>query len=128
MGVSVLVAGGGTGGHLFPGVAVAEELLASQPGSDVVFVGTDKGIEARVIPELGYPLELIEISGIRITSYNVCYTKLLRDRRRRGDGPGQGRVGAVIGAERHPVLPVITSYSIHYTKLYDSHVLHKKLV
>lgn len=61
----LVIAGGGTGGHLFPGVAVAEELLATQPGSEVVFVGTDKGIEARVIPELGYRLELIEISGLK---------------------------------------------------------------
>jgi UDP-N-acetylglucosamine--N-acetylmuramyl-(pentapeptide) pyrophosphoryl-undecaprenol N-acetylglucosamine transferase len=46
-------------------VAVAEELLDQSPDSDVVFVGTERGIEARVVPELGYPLELIEVSGIK---------------------------------------------------------------
>jgi UDP-N-acetylglucosamine--N-acetylmuramyl-(pentapeptide) pyrophosphoryl-undecaprenol N-acetylglucosamine transferase len=47
----VLVAGGGTGGHLFPGIAVVEELRRRQPDLDVLFVGTERGIEARVLPE-----------------------------------------------------------------------------
>ncbi len=59
----VVIAGGGTGGHLFPGVALAEQLLAE--GGEVTFVGTERGIEARVIPELGHPLELIEVAGIK---------------------------------------------------------------
>jgi UDP-N-acetylglucosamine--N-acetylmuramyl-(pentapeptide) pyrophosphoryl-undecaprenol N-acetylglucosamine transferase len=46
----VLVAGGGTGGHLFPGIAVVEELRRRQPELDVLFVGTERGIEARVLP------------------------------------------------------------------------------
>lgn len=64
----LVIAGGGTGGHLFPGVAVAEELLSQDPSSEVVFVGTERGIEARVVPELGYPLELIQVSGIKTVS------------------------------------------------------------
>ncbi|MBP6634167.1 MAG: undecaprenyldiphospho-muramoylpentapeptide beta-N-acetylglucosaminyltransferase [Kofleriaceae bacterium] len=61
----LLVAGGGTGGHLFPGVAVAEELRARQPEAPVLFVGTSRGIEARVLPELGWDLALIEVSGLK---------------------------------------------------------------
>ncbi len=61
----LLIAGGGTGGHLFPGVAVAEELLEREPNAELLFVGTERGIEARVIPELGYDLALIEVSGIK---------------------------------------------------------------
>ncbi|RNC72658.1 MAG: undecaprenyldiphospho-muramoylpentapeptide beta-N-acetylglucosaminyltransferase [Desulfuromonadales bacterium] len=61
----LLIAGGGTGGHLFPGIAVAEEFLARQKGNEVLFVGTWKGIEARVLPKLGYSLECITASGIR---------------------------------------------------------------
>ena len=59
MSVSLLVAGGGTGGHLFPGVAVARELMARVPGAAVTFVGTAAGIEARVIPREGLTLETI---------------------------------------------------------------------
>jgi len=61
----LLIAGGGTGGHLFPGVAIAEELRAREAGAEITFVGTKRGIEARVLPELGWPLELIEVSGLK---------------------------------------------------------------
>ena len=61
----LLIAGGGTGGHLFPGVAIAEELRARAPDAAVRFVGTARGIEARVLPELGWDLALIEVSGLK---------------------------------------------------------------
>lgn len=63
--MKVLIAGGGTGGHLFPGVALAEEVTTRQRGNEVLFVGTSRGIEARVVPQLGYPLELIEVEGLK---------------------------------------------------------------
>jgi len=63
----VLIAGGGTGGHLFPGIAVAEEVLAR--GGEVLFVGTDRGIEARVLPELGLPLRTIRVQGLAGVSW-----------------------------------------------------------
>jgi UDP-N-acetylglucosamine--N-acetylmuramyl-(pentapeptide) pyrophosphoryl-undecaprenol N-acetylglucosamine transferase len=63
--MNVLIAGGGTGGHLFPGVAIAEEIRARDPGAGIRFVGTRRGIEARVVPELGYDLSFIEISGLK---------------------------------------------------------------
>jgi UDP-N-acetylglucosamine--N-acetylmuramyl-(pentapeptide) pyrophosphoryl-undecaprenol N-acetylglucosamine transferase len=59
----LVIAGGGTGGHLFPGVAVAEAVVAE--GGEVHFVGTAKGIEARVVPALGWPLELMTVEGIK---------------------------------------------------------------
>jgi UDP-N-acetylglucosamine--N-acetylmuramyl-(pentapeptide) pyrophosphoryl-undecaprenol N-acetylglucosamine transferase len=61
----LLIAGGGTGGHLFPGVALAEELRAREPHAAIRFVGTARGIEARVLPELGWDLVLIEVSGLK---------------------------------------------------------------
>jgi len=61
----LLVAGGGTGGHLFPGIAVAEEFLARDPANEVLFVGTERGVEARLLPKLGYRLELIAAAGVR---------------------------------------------------------------
>jgi UDP-N-acetylglucosamine--N-acetylmuramyl-(pentapeptide) pyrophosphoryl-undecaprenol N-acetylglucosamine transferase len=61
----LLIAGGGTGGHLFPGVALAEELRARDPDAQIRFVGTRRGIEARVLPQLGWDLELIEVSGLK---------------------------------------------------------------
>ncbi|PLX81655.1 MAG: undecaprenyldiphospho-muramoylpentapeptide beta-N-acetylglucosaminyltransferase [Desulfuromonas sp.] len=61
--MKLLLAGGGTGGHLFPAVALAQRLIETEEDSEVLFVGTKRGIEARVIPELGLPLETIDISG-----------------------------------------------------------------
>ena len=61
----LLIAGGGTGGHLFPGIAVAEEFLSRDSGNEVLFVGTERGIEARVLPRLGFSLEFIAAAGIR---------------------------------------------------------------
>jgi len=58
---TVLVAAGGTGGHLFPGIAVADELVRRDPGTRVVFAGTPKGLESRLVPRSGYALELLPI-------------------------------------------------------------------
>lgn len=56
-----LIAAGGTGGHLFPGLAVADALRARDPEVHVVFVGTPRGLEGRLVPAAGYPLELLPI-------------------------------------------------------------------
>jgi UDP-N-acetylglucosamine--N-acetylmuramyl-(pentapeptide) pyrophosphoryl-undecaprenol N-acetylglucosamine transferase len=61
----VVIAGGGTGGHLYPGIAVARELLARRPGAQVSFAGTADGIEARVVPREGFPLDLIRSAGLK---------------------------------------------------------------
>ncbi len=61
---TILFAGGGTGGHLFPGIALAEEFRRRQPDTEIVFAGTRRGLEARVIPELGYPLVFLEVHGL----------------------------------------------------------------
>src|SRR6476661_5115490 len=84
MALSVVIAGGGTGGHLYPGIAVARELLARCPDADVSFAGTAQGIEARVVPREGFALDLIRSSGMKGKSPAVA-----GDRRRRLQfGPG----------------------------------------
>ena len=59
----VLIAGGGTGGHLYPGIAVAETVTA-RPGGEAVFVGTSRGLETTLVPKAGFPLETIHVSGL----------------------------------------------------------------
>lgn len=61
----VMIAGGGTGGHLFPGLAVVEELRRRVPGLQVRFVGTARGIEARILPRRGEQLELLKVSPLK---------------------------------------------------------------
>lgn len=59
----VMIAGGGTGGHLFPGVAIAKEFLRRDPGGEVLFVGSKNGLETTVVPREGFRLETISVSG-----------------------------------------------------------------
>ena len=61
----IVIAGGGTGGHLFPGIAIAEEILARGNANKVIFVGTKKGIEHRILSQLGYELQEIDIEGVK---------------------------------------------------------------
>jgi UDP-N-acetylglucosamine--N-acetylmuramyl-(pentapeptide) pyrophosphoryl-undecaprenol N-acetylglucosamine transferase len=61
----VVIAGGGTGGHLYPGIAVARELKARRPGIAISFAGTAQGIEARVIPREGFELDVLRSSGLK---------------------------------------------------------------
>jgi UDP-N-acetylglucosamine--N-acetylmuramyl-(pentapeptide) pyrophosphoryl-undecaprenol N-acetylglucosamine transferase len=63
--LSVLIAGGGTGGHLYPGIAVARELMDRRPEARVTFAGTAGGIEARVLPREGFPLDVIRSAGLK---------------------------------------------------------------
>jgi UDP-N-acetylglucosamine--N-acetylmuramyl-(pentapeptide) pyrophosphoryl-undecaprenol N-acetylglucosamine transferase len=58
---TVLIAAGGTGGHLFPGIAVADELVRRDATTRVVFAGTPRGLESRLVPRAGYALELLPI-------------------------------------------------------------------
>jgi UDP-N-acetylglucosamine--N-acetylmuramyl-(pentapeptide) pyrophosphoryl-undecaprenol N-acetylglucosamine transferase len=60
----ILVAGGGTGGHVFPGLAVADQ-LAALADVDVVFCGTARGIETSVVPARGYKLELLDVAPMK---------------------------------------------------------------
>jgi UDP-N-acetylglucosamine--N-acetylmuramyl-(pentapeptide) pyrophosphoryl-undecaprenol N-acetylglucosamine transferase len=61
----VVIAGGGTGGHLYPGIAVARELLRRSPQSVVTFAGTARGIESRVVPREGFELDLLRSAGLK---------------------------------------------------------------
>src|SRR5258706_3752163 len=61
----VVIAGGGTGGHLFPGIAVAREILKRRPDAQISFAGTARGIEARVVPREGFPLDLVRVGGLK---------------------------------------------------------------
>lgn len=75
----VLIAGGGTGGHVFPGIAVAEE-LSRDVGHQLLFVGTRRGVESNAVPRAGFALELIDVGGMK----------------------GTGLIGWVVGLARLP--------------------------
>jgi UDP-N-acetylglucosamine--N-acetylmuramyl-(pentapeptide) pyrophosphoryl-undecaprenol N-acetylglucosamine transferase len=62
--MKVVIAGGGTGGHIYPGIAVAEELRRLRPDAQFLFVGSDRGLEGRVVPEAGFALETLPARGV----------------------------------------------------------------
>lgn len=62
---SIVIAGGGTGGHVYPGVAIAEEIQRRNPDARVAFIGTERGLETRILPPLGYALETINVSRLK---------------------------------------------------------------
>ena len=63
--MKVLIAAGGTGGHIYPGIAVAKEVMARDAESEVLFVGTARGLEKKIVPENGFQLSLINSAGLK---------------------------------------------------------------
>src|SRR5438270_260162 len=63
--VKLLIAGGGTGGHVFPALAIAREWLARGNEKEVVLVGTQRGIEMKLVPQAGLPLETLRAAGLK---------------------------------------------------------------
>ncbi len=63
--MKVLIAAGGTGGHIYPGIAVAKEILRRDAESEVLFVGTARGLETKIVPDNGFQLSLINSAGLK---------------------------------------------------------------
>ena len=63
--MKVMMTGGGTGGHINPAIAIADMIKDKHPDAEIIFVGTSKGMENRLVPRAGYQLEHIEIQGLK---------------------------------------------------------------
>jgi UDP-N-acetylglucosamine--N-acetylmuramyl-(pentapeptide) pyrophosphoryl-undecaprenol N-acetylglucosamine transferase len=63
--MKVLIAAGGTGGHIYPAIAVAKEILRRDASSEILFVGTSRGLETRIVPDNGFQLSLINSAGLK---------------------------------------------------------------
>src|SRR2546421_5242656 len=63
--MKVIIAGGGTGGHLFPGISVAREILRRDADSKILFVGAEQGIETKIVPKEGFELRTLPLGGIK---------------------------------------------------------------
>jgi UDP-N-acetylglucosamine--N-acetylmuramyl-(pentapeptide) pyrophosphoryl-undecaprenol N-acetylglucosamine transferase len=72
-----MIAGGGTGGHIYPAIAVAQEFVARGPQRSVVFVGTEYGLEKQIVPKAGFPLEFISVGGLKGKSIGQTARNLL---------------------------------------------------
>jgi UDP-N-acetylglucosamine--N-acetylmuramyl-(pentapeptide) pyrophosphoryl-undecaprenol N-acetylglucosamine transferase len=70
----VIIAGGGTGGHIFPGVAIAREFQRRDEKNEVIFVGTEHGLEKKIIPREGFKLEMIHVAALK----NISMAKRIK--------------------------------------------------
>ena len=61
----VLVTGGGTGGHIYPALAVAQSILKKYPSGEVLYIGTDKGLENKIVPQANIPFQTIDVEGLQ---------------------------------------------------------------
>ena len=61
--MKVIMTGGGTGGHIYPAIAIADEIKKRKPEAEILFVGGERGLEGKLVPDRGYPIELITVAG-----------------------------------------------------------------
>ena len=63
--MKVIIAAAGTGGHINPGIAIANEIKKNEPESEIIFIGTNSGIENDLIPRAGYKLKILDAYGLK---------------------------------------------------------------
>jgi UDP-N-acetylglucosamine--N-acetylmuramyl-(pentapeptide) pyrophosphoryl-undecaprenol N-acetylglucosamine transferase len=119
--LDIVITGGGTGGHVYPGIAVAKELRRQIPSASILFIGTQTGLEAKIVPHEGFALETIDIQGFKSkgtlrklkTLYKLPYAVYRARKFLRGFRPH-----AVFGTGGYVSVPVIyASYLLHIPTL-----------
>ncbi|WP_316247994.1 undecaprenyldiphospho-muramoylpentapeptide beta-N-acetylglucosaminyltransferase [Hymenobacter sp. BT491] len=106
----VIISGGGTGGHIFPAVAIANELRRRQPEAEILFVGANGRMEMTRVPEAGYKIVGLDISGLqrRLTPQNLMFPlRVLRSVRKAGKLIEQFQPDAVVGVGGYASAPVL---------------------
>jgi UDP-N-acetylglucosamine--N-acetylmuramyl-(pentapeptide) pyrophosphoryl-undecaprenol N-acetylglucosamine transferase len=106
----VIISGGGTGGHIFPAVAIANELRRRQPDAEILFVGANGRMEMTRVPEAGYKIVGLDISGLqrRLTPENLLFPiKVMRAVRKAGKLIEEFRPDAVVGVGGYASAPVL---------------------
>ena len=111
----VLIAAGGTGGHIYPGIAVAKEILRREPKSEVRFVGTARGLESKLVPQAGFELSIIDSAGLKNVGLIARARGLLvlpKSLRDAGKAISQFRPDVVIGAGGYVSGPVVLTAAL----------------
>ena len=62
---TLMIAGGGTGGHIYPAIAIAQEFVQRDASRRAIFVGTQYGLEKTIVPKAGFPIEFISVGGLK---------------------------------------------------------------
>jgi UDP-N-acetylglucosamine--N-acetylmuramyl-(pentapeptide) pyrophosphoryl-undecaprenol N-acetylglucosamine transferase len=105
-----IISGGGTGGHIFPAVAIANEIRRREPTAEILFVGANGRMEMTRVPEAGYTIVGLDISGLqrRLTPQNLMFpVRVFRSVRKAGKLVEQFRPDAVVGVGGYASAPVL---------------------
>lgn len=105
-----IISGGGTGGHIFPAVAIANELRRRLPDAEILFVGANGRMEMTRVPEAGYNIVGLDITGLqrRLTPQNLLFpVRVFRSVRKAGKLIEQFRPDAVVGVGGYASAPVL---------------------
>jgi len=105
-----IISGGGTGGHIFPAVAIANEIRRRQPDAEILFVGANGRMEMTRVPEAGYDIVGLDITGLqrRLTPENILFpVRVFRAVRKAGKLVESFRPDAVVGVGGYASAPVL---------------------
>ena len=105
-----MITGGGTGGHIYPAIAIADELMRRDEDTRILFVGAEIGMEKDIVPECGYEIELISADGFgrNLRSNFIAARRVLKGRRQAKEIVAEFRPDAVIGTGGYASAPVVS--------------------
>ena len=106
----IIISGGGTGGHIFPAVAIANELRRRLPDTEILFVGANGRMEMTRVPDAGYNIVGLDITGLqrRLTPQNLLFpVRVFRSVRKAGKLIEEFRPDAVVGVGGYASAPVL---------------------
>ncbi|MGG1311779.1 MULTISPECIES: undecaprenyldiphospho-muramoylpentapeptide beta-N-acetylglucosaminyltransferase [Cohnella] len=110
----IVLTGGGTGGHIYPALAIGREVKEREPDSSLLYIGTERGLESRIVPEQGIPFESIHITGFRrsLSLENVrTVARFLRGVRRSKELLRKFKPDIVVGTGGYVCGPVVYAAS-----------------
>ncbi|MBN1416763.1 MAG: undecaprenyldiphospho-muramoylpentapeptide beta-N-acetylglucosaminyltransferase [Bacteroidales bacterium] len=106
----IIISGGGTGGHIFPALSIAREIIARDPGTEILFVGAKDRMEMEIVPQAGFHIEGLPVEGFqrRLTLKNIFVVfNLFRSLRRAGRIIKTFKPDAVVGVGGYASGPVV---------------------
>lgn len=104
---SVVIAAGGTGGHIYPGLAVADAVRRAVPDAPVTFIGTHRGLEQKLIPAAGWPLEFVDMVPFSGWRRGILPAALVRSAHQARGILRRVAADVVIGMGGYPSIPVV---------------------
>jgi len=109
--MKILIGGGGTGGHIYPALALARYAQAADSANDILFVGTEKGLESKIVPSAGFPLRTVPVRGFQrnLKQLGAVLIDLLKGLRQSSKVITEFRPNVVLGTGGYVAAPLVIS-------------------